>query len=209
MPFTPGQRRGGSTPGLRQRHAQEEDPAVVLAAAARFLEVRSRSVDEIRRHLTAAGYRADLVEGALSRLTELKMLDDANFARMWVESRDRARPRSETALRRELVLKGIDRELAAEVLEERRNGDGGRFDGGAADAGDARGGDGPDMVSAERLLARRAGALARISEPRKRRERAYALLARNGFDPGVCREATNRFMAAAGEPTDDTEAGRD
>ena len=42
-----------------ERHAAEDDPAVVLNAAARFLEVRSRSVDEVRRHLTAARYPAD------------------------------------------------------------------------------------------------------------------------------------------------------
>ena len=37
------------------------------------------------------------------------MLDDETFARAWVESRDRARPRGERAIRDELRLKGIDR----------------------------------------------------------------------------------------------------
>ena len=44
-----------------------------------------------------------------TRLTELGMLDDATFARAWVESRDRARPRGERAIRDELRRKGIDR----------------------------------------------------------------------------------------------------
>ena len=122
MPRTPGQDRRESLRERRERRALIDDPEIVLNAAARFLEVRSRSVDELRRHLTQAGYRADLVEAAVARLTELGMLDDATFARTWVESRDRARPRSEAALRRELALKGIDRELAAEVLDERRGG---------------------------------------------------------------------------------------
>jgi regulatory protein len=192
MPRTPGQRPRESFRERRERHAAIDDPDVALNAAARFLEVRSRSVDEVRRHLTQAGYRPDLVAAAVARLTDIGMLDDAAFARMWVESRDRARPRSESALRRELTLKGIDCELAAEVLDERRTGTS-RADGGNTDEP----GDGPDMTAAERLLRKRGGALARISDPRERRQRAYGLLARNGFDPEVCREATNRFLAAA------------
>ena len=198
MPRTPGQDHRESLRERRERRALIDDPAVVLNAAARFLEVRSRSVDELRRHLTQAGYRPDLVDAAVARLTELRMLDDATFARMWVESRDRARPRSEAALRRELTLKGIGRELAAEVLDERRGGHlgaTGALEGGGSDADEA--GEGPDMLAAKRLLAKRGSALARIPDARTRRHRAYALLARNGFDPEVCREATNRYFAAA------------
>jgi regulatory protein len=209
MPRTPEQRPRESFRERRERRAGIDDPEVVLNAAARFLEVRSRSVDEVRRHLTQAGYQHELVAAALERLTALGMLDDAVFARMWVESRDRARPRSEMALRRELTLKGIDRELAAEVLDERRAGrssGAGRGLGGvvgeSGEGGDQEERESPDMVAAARLLAKRAGALARISQPRERRQKAYALLARNGFDPEVCREATNRFLAAAEEAAD-------
>ncbi|HEU4573028.1 MAG TPA: RecX family transcriptional regulator, partial [Candidatus Limnocylindrales bacterium] len=84
----------------REQRAAVDDPAVVLEAAARFLEARSRSVAEVRRRLTRAGYRADLIEGAIERLGDLGMLDDEAFGRAWVESRDRARPRGEIALRR-------------------------------------------------------------------------------------------------------------
>jgi regulatory protein len=155
----------------RERRAEIEDPAVVLEAAARFLEVRARSVAEVRRRLGQAGYRPDLVEGAIQRLTELGMLDDATFARTWIESRDRARPRGEIALRRELALKGVDRALVKELLDERR------------DDGEAEGG--VDVAGAERLLARHERTLAREADPRSRRRKAYALLARNGFSPEV------------------------
>ena len=37
-------------------------------------------------------------------------------------------------------------------------------------------------VAAERVLVRHAAALGRVADPRVRRQRAYALLARNGFD---------------------------
>ena len=154
----------------------------MLAAAARFLEVRPRSVAEVRRRLRSAGYAAALVEGAVARLVELGFLDDAAFARAWVESRDRARPRGERALRMELRQKGVGREEADEALGERR--DDADADGGSASA---------DEAAAERLLTRRAAQLGRVPDPRVRRQRAYALLARNGFDPGVCATVARRF----------------
>jgi regulatory protein len=164
----------------RERRAAVDDPAVVLEASARFLEVRSRSVAEVRRRLTSAGYRSDLVEGAIERLSELGILDDETFARAWVESRDRARPRGERAIRQELALKGVDRATMDLVLGERREAVAGIPD----DDGETVS---PDRAAAERLIARNARSLGRVADPRQRRQRAYALLARNGFDPEVCR----------------------
>ena len=165
----------------RQRKAEIDDPAVVLEAAARFLEVRSRSVAEVRRRLTSAGYQPDLVEGAVSRLLDLGLIDDEAFERSWVESRDRARPRGERAIRQELGMKGVDRTTIDLVLSERRDAAAGvPSDGGEVAMS-------PDQAAAERLLARNARSLARVADPRQRRQRAYALPARNGFDPDICR----------------------
>jgi regulatory protein len=197
-PARPPRPRRESFAERRARRAAVEDPAVVLEAAARFLEARSRSVTEVRRRLGQAGYRPELIEGAIERLTELGMLDDEQFARAWVESRDRARPRGERAIRDELRLKGIDRETAEVVLGERREA---ALE--AAAAADPDGdGDGPaagaDRVAAERLIAKQSRALARIADPRKRRQRAYALLARNGFDPETCREVAASVTTLGG-----------
>jgi regulatory protein len=156
----------------------------VLEAAARFLEARSRSEQEVRRRLTGAGYRPELVEQAISELTELGYLDDESFARSWVESRDRARPRGSIALRRELRLKGITAATIDEVMDER---------GGEEGPAEA------DEVAAQRLLDRHARMLARIPDARKRRQRAYALLARNGFDPEICA----RLARPSGDPAVD------
>jgi regulatory protein len=177
----------------RERRAEIDDPAVVLEAAARFLEVRSRSVAEVRRRLTSAGYQSSLVEGAVTRLLELGLLDDEAFARAWVESRDRARPRGERAIRQELGLKGVDRTTIDLVLSARREAAAGM----PSDDGEVA--MSPDQAAAERLLARNARSLARVADPRQRRQRAYALLARNGFDPEVCR------TVAAHVERDDTE----
>jgi regulatory protein len=151
---------------------------VVFDAALRFLEARQRSSDEVRRRLTTAGYRPELVDGAIERLTGLGIIDDEAFAKTWVESRDRARPRGERALRQELRLKGIDRELVDGVLDSRRPEPGGESD--------------PDVAAAERLIARSASALMRIPDPRVRRQRVYALLARRGFDSETARVVAAR-----------------
>ncbi len=177
--------------------AAVDDPQVVLEAAGRFLEARSRSVAEVRRRLTSTGYQPALVEAAIVKLTEFGVLDDEMFARAWVESRDRARPRGERAIRQELALKGIDRTTVDAVMADRRAG------GATVDADDV-----PvsvDRVAAERLIAKHARALARVPDPRQRRQRAYALLARHGFDPETCREVA----ALSGAPTDDPASDAD
>jgi regulatory protein len=165
----------------RARRGAIDDPNVVLEAALRFLEARQRSVAEVRRRLTTAGYREDLVDGALKRLGDLGILDDEAFTAAWVESRDRARPRGERALRRELSLKGVDRSLVDDAMAVRRPEPGGEAD--------------PDEVAAERLLARHRQTLDRVADPRARRQRAYALLARNGFDSEIAARLAARTVA--------------
>jgi regulatory protein len=186
-------RRRRSPGDAREKKAAVDDPAIVLEAAARFLEARSRSVMEVRRRLTGAGYRTELVEGAIERMLELGMLDDEAFARAWVESRDRARPRGERAIREELRVKGIDRAVIDQVLEDRRSRVGG-MGGSTAELG-AESPINPDRDSAKRLLAKHRRALDRVADPRQRRQRAYALLARNGFDPETCREVAATVAA--------------
>jgi regulatory protein len=189
-------RRRESFAEKRERRAAVDDPAVVLEAAARFLEARARSIGEVRRRLTSAGYQADLVDGAITRLGELGMLDDAAFARAWVDSRDRARPRGERALADELRLRGVDRAVIVAALDERREASA------ATDSDDDEIAPSADEAAATRLLERNSRLLARVADPRARRQRAYALLARNGFDPGVCSALAAR-VAEAPEPDAD------
>jgi regulatory protein len=185
------------SPAERRAHAAEIDnPEIVLAAALRFLEARQRSTAEVRRRLGTAGYREDLVAGAIERLTELGMLDDAAFAQAWIESRDRARPRGERALSDELRIKGIDREIVATALEDRRAGAEILADGGPDDAPSA------DEAAAARLMARNRRSLGRIADPRVRRQRAYTILARNGFSPDVCARVA-RSLDGQGEDVPD------
>ncbi len=149
-----------------------------MEAAAAFLAVRPRSEAETRQRLVKLGYPEPLVEEVLTRLVEMHYLDDEEFARAWIESRDRARPRGTNALRRELALKGVARTVVDELLAER------------AVRAAAAGVESADREAARALLERRSSALLRVPDPVKRRQRAYALLARYGFDPETCRDAT-------------------
>jgi SOS response regulatory protein OraA/RecX len=190
----------------RDRRANIDDPQVVLNVAAHFLEVRSRSVEEVRRHLIRAGYKNDLVLGAVGRLAELGMLNDDAFARAWLESRFRSRPRSSRVLRQELAQKGIDRAIVEAAMAEREEMRSDALAGPASQRSDVESTDArttADEDAAERLLAKRGPALRRVIDPRVRRQRAYMLLARNGFDPDVCREAANRFVARGAEEDGD------
>jgi regulatory protein len=147
------------------------------------------------------------VAEVLERLERLGYLDDAAFARAWIESRDRARPRGEVALRRELARMGIDDDVVRDALAERE---------GQAAARSPDGADGPagvpgeptaDRLAARRLLETRGAAIAREPDPRRRRARAYALLARNGFDPGICAAESARIArgSAGDEPDGDAD----
>ena len=173
-------RRQKSLAARKAEHAEVTDPTLVLEAALRFLEARQRSGAEVRRRLLERGYRADLVEGCLTRLTDLGIVDDAAFAKAWVDSRDRVRPRGERALRQELRLKGIDRAVVDDTIASREH-----------ERPEA------DEDAARRLLERHAGALARVPDPRARRQRAYALLARNGFDAELASQLTTSIGAEA------------
>jgi regulatory protein len=207
--------RGGRAVRAAKRRVEASevrDPEVILAAALRFLEERARSVHEVRRRLARAGYPPDSVEDTLTRLLELGMLDDQAFARAWVESRDRARPRGERALRAELRAKLVDDAIIEQVLEERQQL---HRDGAPPTPAEAGGASGPDPaardadeLAAARLLIRSERQLLRVADLRRRRQRAWAILARAGFDSDTAREAmleAERRWAvdeAADEPPD-------
>ncbi|MEO7664516.1 MAG: regulatory protein RecX [Candidatus Limnocylindrales bacterium] len=205
----PGRRPKESFAERRARRAEIDDPAIVLDAALRFLESRARSVAEVHRRLTMAGYREDLVTAAIGRLGDLGMLDDAAFATQWVESRDRSKPRGERALQVELRQKGLDSVTIAGALEVRR---GAARDAAAAaleadpehEFGGSASGEAPsaDEGAARRLIARHARALERVADPRARRQRAYALLSRSGFGPDVAASVAREFLEVSAADDD-------
>jgi regulatory protein len=59
-----------------------------------------------------------VAERLLTRFEEVGLIDDAAFARSWVESRQSGKGLGRRALAQELRRKGIDDEVAREALDE-------------------------------------------------------------------------------------------
>lgn len=80
-----------------------------------ILSRRSYTVAELRERLERRGLASVDAEPLLTRLAELQLVDDANYAELYVNSRREARGR--LALRRELKRKGVASELVERELE--------------------------------------------------------------------------------------------
>lgn len=78
---------------------------------------QARSRKELADRLAKKGVPDDLASRLLDRFTEVGLIDDAAFARMWVESRQRSRGLAPRALAQELRRKGVADEMAKEALE--------------------------------------------------------------------------------------------
>ncbi len=99
---------------LLQADVQEQ----AYQRALRYLSYRPRSEAELRAYLTRRGVEPSTIEQILARLRELGLVDDAAFARAWVENRGTFRPRGRRALRAELRQKGIPSEVIERALAE-------------------------------------------------------------------------------------------
>ncbi|HJO83200.1 MAG: regulatory protein RecX [SAR202 cluster bacterium] len=82
-----------------------------------LLAHRPRSESELRTRLNR-DFSPETVDGVLATLRDQSLVNDAEFARLWTESRNRQRPRSATALRRELLSKGISQSLADSAVDD-------------------------------------------------------------------------------------------
>lgn len=101
----------------RRRELEWRDQRLgALEAALRLLAATPRSERDLRDRLLRRGFRRAAVDAAIARTRELGYLDDAAFARSFVEARQAATPRSRRALAFELERKGIDREVAAAAV---------------------------------------------------------------------------------------------
>lgn len=85
----------------------------------RLLARRPYSSNEVIQFLRRHKVDDDISRIVIDDLIEAKLIDDEAFAAFWVEQRDAFRPRSLMALRQELGQKGIDRQIANEVLADR------------------------------------------------------------------------------------------
>jgi regulatory protein len=150
---------------------REDGEAKAFTTAANFLGFRARSRDEIRKRLQRDEWSEEVIERVLVRLTELKLLDDAQFAADWVGARERSKPRGSRLLQQELRQKGVPKEEIDAALPD-------------ADA---------ELENAIAALGKVARKLEGY-EGREQMQKAVELLARRGFGFGTAKTAYLRWL---------------
>lgn len=85
----------------------DREVAKQTAAMGRLLARRPRSVHEIRESLARREVDESIADAVIDRLTATDLLDDAAFARAWVDSRRRTKQLGRTALEAELRARGV------------------------------------------------------------------------------------------------------
>jgi regulatory protein len=156
--------------------AQQSDPeALARQVCLRLLTAAPRTRAQLADALGRGGVPAEVAEAVLSRFADVGLIDDAAFARAWVESRHHSRGLSRRSLSAELRRQGIDSEEISEAV--------GTLD--------------PEQeVATARRLVEQKLARSRGKRPEARARQAAGLLARKGYPPGLAfrliREAMQR-----------------
>lgn len=109
----------GALPDDPQSADAEPDPfSVAQTIVYRQLTASPKSRLQLARKLAERNIPEHVAETVLDKFQEVRLIDDAEFADMWVRSRSQSRKLAKGALRRELADKGIDQQTAASALEQ-------------------------------------------------------------------------------------------
>ncbi|MFL6090372.1 MAG: regulatory protein RecX [Aeromicrobium sp.] len=130
----------------------------------RRLEDQPRSRAELADALARKNVPDDLAERLLNRFEEVGLIDDADFASQWVQSRLRTRGLAPRLLAMELRRKGVADEIIREVLAD-------------IDPDDER-------QAAHQLVQKKLRSMASLDDTTRIR-RLTSMLARKGYAPQV------------------------
>ena len=92
-----------------------------------LFSVRQRSEKEVRDYLKRLSFKRKIkgdeefsevvIEQLIEKLKQKELLNDAQFAQAWMESRRKSKEKGVNAIKSELYQKRIDREIIQEILE--------------------------------------------------------------------------------------------
>ena len=102
---------------LEQLHIEEIEQRAVDRAL-NYLSYRPRSREEVRRYLRRKETPPEIIETALARLDRLDFVNDRTFAGFWIDSREHFSPRGARALKNELRMKGVERDVVDELVND-------------------------------------------------------------------------------------------
>lgn len=163
----------GSDSGRKEVSPEAKAKAIVL----RQLAVSPKSRYQLSVKLAEREVPVESARIVLDRFEEVRLIDDAEFAQVWVRSRARNKSLARGVLRRELAEKGIAEELAEAALEQLSEAD--------------------ERSSAAELVRRKLRSVRPVrgsEELNKHRRRLVSMLLRKGYSSGLAFNVVNREL---------------
>jgi regulatory protein len=154
------------TPGSLADLQAEADPAqAARTIVLRRLTAAPRTYAQLRDGLLERGFDISVITQVLDRYVEVGLINDSEFAEMWVRSRHSIRGNARSVLRRELRDRGVptdDAEVALATITDEA-----------------------ERERAGELVRRKLASTVRL-EHQARVRRLTSMLARRGYPPGIC-----------------------
>jgi regulatory protein len=171
-----GNHKGGATPQTPRDNPEARAREVCLRLLTLAPRTRAQLADALRKR----GIPDEIADEVLSRFVDVGLIDDAAFARAWVESRHYSRGLAGRALSAELKQRGVAADEIRAAIDEQL---------------------GPDAeVSAARRLIDRKLESTRGLPPEQRTRRLAGLLARKGYPAGLAFRVIREALEAEGDP---------
>ena len=156
--------RGKQASGSPSESEVGDPEAQARQICLRLLTAAPRTRAQLATALRRRGIPAGTAEAVLGRFTDVGLIDDAAFARAWVESRHYSRGLSRRSLSAELRRQGVETEEIREAVDTL---------------------DPEQEVATARRLVEQKMAATRGQPPEARVRRAAGALARKGYPPGL------------------------
>jgi len=156
--------RGKQASGSLSESEVGDPEAQARQICLRLLTTAPRTRAQLASALRRRGIPAEAAEAVLGRFTDVGLIDDAAFARAWVESRHYSRGLSRRSLSAELRRQGVQTEEIREAVDTL---------------------DPEQEVATARRLVEQKMAATRGQPPEARVRRAAGTLARKGYPPGL------------------------
>lgn len=141
-----------------------------LSLALAQINRRERTVAELRAHLERKGIADATAETAIAELVRERLVDDARFTEMFVHDKRELQSWGAQRIRRGLLERGIDRDLAERAVS-------------AVDP------DAPALSELERALALLRRRFPEAPRERRDRDRALGMLLRKGYASEIALDA--------------------
>jgi len=171
-------------PDLKSLGPDADPESVARTILLDQLTGRARTRRELADKLRSRNVPDEVATRLLDRFTEVGLIDDAAFARLWVESRQSSRGLAKRALSDELRRKGVDAEIVREAVDE-------------VDPAD-------EEAAARRLVRKKLPSLRKVDSTTATR-RLVGMLARKGYSAGLAFAVVKDELGAAASGDDEAD----